>query len=501
MSNTRYAEDGAPLRQERYCSSTEYERGLMANHVAKRCSVLEDPKDRELIWFLQFISRERGLRKFAEELRAANPGELATRSMLEFGTRGKYDAEQVRKVRREIPGAHDRFLLRGESNQGERAVKLRALAEESGRNTHANEQVDATVANRPDTYEASKFAAECERGASELETLLTELCLDPACAIVSPWYFPNLITALRDYMLEWQQQQVARVVMTDIAQRVFRSLDYSVAGRCLTLTEGLEGLGKSWAALHWCLQRPGRARYVATPATDDESGFYREIAQAIGVSVAGKAREIRQRIEDALVSGDQVLVFDEAHWLFGVNSTRGGLPKRMLWVISALVNKGVPVAFVATPQFAANQKFVKEHTRWRDGQLTGRIDHHEPLPELLSQDDLAAIVRARLVQADAKAVRALVAFARTSERCLGSLNAVVKRAHFIAQQAGREVPDRADIHAAIAERCPVAVVPAPTDDKRTHVAPLPPDRSKAAPLPQSPRGGRINTPEQEEAAA
>ena len=60
MSNTRHGIEGGEFRQERFASSREIERGLMANLVAKRCSVLEHAKDRELIWFMQLLSHQPG---------------------------------------------------------------------------------------------------------------------------------------------------------------------------------------------------------------------------------------------------------------------------------------------------------------------------------------------------------------------------------------------------------------------------------------------------------
>lgn len=60
MSNTRKAEPGTPIRQERYASSPEIERGLPAKLVAMRCGVLDRAEDRQLIWFLQSLSYKRG---------------------------------------------------------------------------------------------------------------------------------------------------------------------------------------------------------------------------------------------------------------------------------------------------------------------------------------------------------------------------------------------------------------------------------------------------------
>src|SRR5215831_4256554 len=70
MSNTRRALPYGPLRQERYCSSPQLERGLMANLVAKRSEVILDKTDREMIWFLQYLSHLKGgLNKVAMDLK------------------------------------------------------------------------------------------------------------------------------------------------------------------------------------------------------------------------------------------------------------------------------------------------------------------------------------------------------------------------------------------------------------------------------------------------
>jgi len=52
MSNTRKADPGSSFRQERFASSPEFQRGLMANLVARRCELLSRAEDRDLFWFL-----------------------------------------------------------------------------------------------------------------------------------------------------------------------------------------------------------------------------------------------------------------------------------------------------------------------------------------------------------------------------------------------------------------------------------------------------------------
>lgn len=72
MSSTRHAAPGSPFHPERYSSSPEYQVGLPAHEVARRCSLISSREDRELIWFLQAMSHtEGGLGKVAAELMEA----------------------------------------------------------------------------------------------------------------------------------------------------------------------------------------------------------------------------------------------------------------------------------------------------------------------------------------------------------------------------------------------------------------------------------------------
>jgi hypothetical protein len=57
---TRTTKDASQLRQEKWCSSPALERGMKANLVARRCSVLKGTEYRCLIWSLQFLSHQAG---------------------------------------------------------------------------------------------------------------------------------------------------------------------------------------------------------------------------------------------------------------------------------------------------------------------------------------------------------------------------------------------------------------------------------------------------------
>src|SRR5437867_658586 len=174
-SNTRHAESGNPLRQERYASSGEFQRGLMANLVAKRVAILDDPKDRELIWFLQLIShREGSLEKVGADLVSRFPQEIATRSMLKLGTKcGQvYNAKQVKAVRDELKEYAHRFPLDGDIDIWELGQ------DEEETSLPAPRRSKARIA--PDSYPAAAFVEVCRAAASEIAKDLMRLCLDPA---------------------------------------------------------------------------------------------------------------------------------------------------------------------------------------------------------------------------------------------------------------------------------------------------------------------------------
>lgn len=139
---------------------------------------------------------------------------------------------------------------------------------------------------------------------------------------------------------------------------------------------------------------------------------------------------------------------------------RYGCPSRINWVMS-LANEtddhpAVPIAMISTPQFIELQKAAKEKGLWNSAQLTGRIAHFESLPNDLEPSDLMAVAQAVLPEADSKVLRALAVYARSSERYLAAIDAIAKRARFIAMRAGRTEATTADVRKAMQE----SVIPA-----------------------------------------
>jgi hypothetical protein len=222
-------------------------------------------------------------------------------------------------------------------------------------------------------------------------------------------------------------------------------------------------------------------------------GFFRKIAEAIGSASAlsFKGVQLRERVEIALQTSKLMLVLDEAHYLWPQNNRRESMPGRINWVMTALVNYGVPVALVTTPQFIRDQKLVERKTGWTSEQFIGRIGHYQRLPDALSEVDLRAVARRCLPEGDEAAIEVLALYAQASAKYLSAIDTAVKRARFLASKDGRTKVAFGDIKCAIQDN----VIPSDAALKKA----LQPQASAkqrmvTCPVPSASGTGRAMTP-------
>jgi hypothetical protein len=223
------------------------------------------------------------------------------------------------------------------------------------------------------------------------------------------------------------------------------------------LVDGAARIGKTFATRAWCERSAGLVRYVQVPASNDDGGFFRAIAQALGVSssLKLKAAEIRGRVEETLQGGDLMLVLDEAHYLWPhLNWQRYATPARVNWVMTALVNFNVATGLICTPQFYKAQTRVEKQTGWTSEQFTGRIGHLEKLPDRLDRAELQAVAGSLLPGVDVQARKALASYAEISKKHLASIEFISRRALWIAGKDGRTVATTADVRKAMRESLP-----------------------------------------------
>jgi hypothetical protein len=289
---------------------------------------------------------------------------------------------------------------------------------------------------------------------SDAADYITDLVLNPEFTLGKPAH--NHLTdgepGLVDYRASWILRQ-PKHVETAVSRRVESALDYARSARCLALIDGPARIGKTFAARHWCAASAGLARYVQVPCSNDDRALFTAIAGALGLSCSRnyKANEIRDRVEETLAGGDLLLVLDEAHYLWPQYGRSSSPPERVNWVMAALVNQGVPVALVTTPQFYTAQKQVERNTGWTSEQFIGRIGHVERLPQRLEKADLLAVAKALLPECGNAAWSGLAAYAELSKKHLASIEAIAKRARWLAQQDGRTEPTAGDVRLAMKE--------------------------------------------------
>lgn len=485
--STRTAKDDSVFHQNRYASSPEFERGLIANLVAKRCEILDDKAERELIWFVQYLSHQPGgMRALAAELIARFADRLGTATMVK-SRKGIYQAEEMRKIRLEIPKAlRRRFPLGGETKPCGQVTPAfpyglrKLIAEQAGDLLGAEELAAQEVlelkkaACLPTSYPAAAILDLCREAAEKgfddendtdnLEMELSRLCLDPSWNLTAagPWYFADLANVLREYYQQWIEENSGAVV-TALGQKVCATLNYTLYSRSLSLLEGNPRLGKSFAARAWCLQHPGQARFIEVPTGNDETSFFRALARGLGLGnfLKYKTVDIRERVESVLLAGDLLLVLDEAQRLWPQMNQRYGFPHRIVWVM-AMANANIPICMVSTPQFTQVQKAV-EKTGWNSAQLTGRIGHYEFLPTKLAESDIIAVANAVLPEVGQDVLLALADYASESSRYLAAVDSIAKRARYIAQSKGRSECNASDVHTAMKE----SVIPSDTMLVRT----------------------------------
>ncbi len=279
---------------------------------------------------------------------------------------------------------------------------------------------------------------------------ITKLCVDPETGRNGVLHGPAPLKIICEYRRAWMKE-AEKGFTTALGQKINEVLDYTSFSGGLTLMEGEARTGKSFAAQSWCSQRAGGARFIEVPPGNDDSGFFRALARGLGLGnfLQYKAREIRERVEAVLLSHDLILVLDEAQRLWPQRNLRYGFPHRIVWVM-AMANQGVPIAMISTPQFSQVQKAV-EKSGWNAAQFTGRLKHYEPLPRDLSKEDLMAVAKTVLPEADNQVLRVLAIYARSSARYLAAIDSISARARYIASKAGRSTATTADVQKAMRE--------------------------------------------------
>jgi len=245
--------------------------------------------------------------------------------------------------------------------------------------------------------------------------------------------------------------------------------------RGLVLAEGPYRTGKSYSAQAWAQMHLGQSRYVQLSSANDEGAFYRDIARAVGVACSSqmKAAEMRNRIESVLREQHLLLVIDEADFIWPQAVNVKEVPRRVCWILTSLVNNGVPVALIGSRNFSRLMANCEQRCRvWGSEQFHGRLRLRVPLPDKLSEADLFAIARAVVPEADDATRMLIVGHALKSNVPIPAIESIAARARWFASEQSRAL-SFADVRRAMTEAgtlpadfSPIAPSAADTDAPR-----------------------------------
>lgn len=427
--------DSDTLNQERWCSSPEFTEGTInALLAAKRIALVEDQKLRELLWFIQWRSlKAGGIKALAKELIETFTGRVGTPLLRQWRDEPHrlLNRREVKAVEAELPDDAKYLAV-------DMYIFLPETAERSG----------------PKKFYTSDFTDRLIQGLDELPEYLMRLCLDPSMQITwktSPWYFQDLLGALRQVRSAGTWEATHRLADTEISRKMNETLDFCYRRRRMVFIEGAAGIGRSATIQAWCDAYGGMVRYVETPSSNDDRSFYAKIAEALGVArgLSFAGQQIKLRVEETLRVSGLVIAMDEAQYLWPQFHRPRGIPSRLLWIKTAF-DAGTPFAIVAHTDFSKWQKLYVAKTMWTDEQWERRLNRKVFLPAQHAEADMMLIAKAKFPQGDEAAWMLLAGYALAAEKKQASaITELLESARDRAELDGREEASFEDIEAAI----------------------------------------------------
>jgi hypothetical protein len=444
--------------------------------------ITQRPRLIELMWHLQYEScQPGGLWKFTEHFLSEFPERLGTPSLVKAGDRN-LTVDQKAAVFAEIPERRAPHV-----NVSAWDEMMDHCSDRSREEVDAAYKKAVRAALAP--HDAASFKEICRTAAMEvLPKYLARLCANASTGFVgaeetitvidnpdsrysrpyertleSVWFFHDVIGALLEFIDRRAARVRQRLAMTEVASVIFDALDYALDEKIMVRIEGSSRFGKTESFETWTAMRPGLARLVRVPSTNSMSDFLKRVAEALGMdcSYGSRTDRLRERIEYVLKHGGLFLVFDEGAWCIPQNYSATTPPSRLNWMRDVIVDSGLPMAIAVTPQSfnPAVNRYVKK-TGYTMEQFIGRNFLVKRLPNALSEADLIAVARIHFPELDEDSHGFIASEARLANNYLQAVEAISRRARWLAKRHARPRVTFADVEAAAAEVLPRAEVSA-----------------------------------------
>jgi hypothetical protein len=241
-------------------------------------------------------------------------------------------------------------------------------------------------------------------------------------ALTDPGYDHALFTPAVEKLRARFEAALPPLAETEPKRIVDQAFAYLGRMKKLGGVEGKWRAGKTESAEDCWLRNLHNTLWIDTPSDTPERSLVARVGAALGIGVGSGTKNcvIREKVPGALGRGlIERIIFDEAHFLMPPEPDMK--PVRLEWVRELCGIRSVSAMLLVTKQFAdAMQKAMAVNTTWAPGQLIGRMPYWE-LPDALSDEDIGAIVKTHAPKASEPAVRAFVAFAKSSEGYVGAM--------------------------------------------------------------------------------
>ncbi len=472
------------------------------------------PRLLELLWFLQWASQPDnyagGLKKLAADLVAESGELIGTATMQKVGAGREYTVEEELRIEQEFDkgGWTPLEVLFENTRRRDEAKLAGARYVKKGREHFFRECIEDLGGCLADYLFSVCEVPRCRFSVTPNRLSYSESREwknAPAC-------FVSVSQALLAFMDRRKARVAKNIAETEITREISKWLEIARAAKRTVIIDGSTRFGKTEAVRNWCLQNPGLARLVQTPASNAEGDLLREISKTLGVRGGPRERSfrIREVLDHVLQHSGLMLVFDEAQFLIPGNYSKTTAPARLNWVRRSVMDKQIAAVLVTTPQGyrPAKERFVKK-TGFAIAQFDERILKTVTLPDELCRADLLAIARIHFPALAQPYLEYVVESTVATERnYVSDIEKIAALARVNAAQARRKLPIMADIKNAIADVLPSRQSPSaapaetvqPTPRKRL-AKPVQRDfKPAAAPMPPASRQfnfsgeSRIETP-------
>jgi len=179
------------------------------------------------------------------------------------------------------------------------------------------------------------------------------------------------------------------------------------------------------------------ARFVSLDGTSTKTAQFREAARALGIRHRSRNISVMQaEIKEVLRTSRLMLVIDEAHFLLSQTLHGHGRPELLDWINTAVCNPPSPVALICTPQFMECMERAVRRSGWNFRQFKRRCKRYCRLPKKNTPEDIRAVARYLLPEADNATIKQIVAYEALSKRDLSAVGDALREAKLLAEESG-----------------------------------------------------------------